>query len=146
MCQCPRRALLISTDDSETQMVRSCKVSMPSAGSSHFYGERRKSMKEKMDVSMPSAGSSHFYMWKESSLQKVLMKVSMPSAGSSHFYSGIISSDCSRSSGCQCPRRALLISTFPKKEMMDMGNTLCQCPRRALLISTATTELQNCHA
>ena len=38
-------------------------------------------------VSMPSAGSSHFYSrWHNCCLERLRM-VSMPSAGSSHFYS-----------------------------------------------------------
>ena len=92
--------------------------------------------------------------------------VSMPSAGYSHFY------DVSQNSLlsllkilCQCPRRAILISTYWRcRRHRDSCNLVsmpsagyshfyinrlqddttitrvCQCPRRAILISTRATD------
>ena len=37
---------------------------------------------------------------------------------------------------CQCPRRAILISTIPEKILNTDMTVGCQCPRRAILIST----------
>ena len=41
------------------------------------------------------------------------MYVSMPSAGSSHFYENQLGEYVVTETECQCPRRALLISTVP---------------------------------
>ena len=72
----------------------------------------RRNEKWRKWVSMPSAGSSHFYGYWWYSLFLITTGVSMPSAGSSHFYlmHRLISI---RSNVCQCPQRALLISTVP---------------------------------
>ena len=87
-CQCPRRAILISTKEKGRflKILRggvnalgglfsflltitlvfvwlSRRVSMPSAGYSHFYVRKKNSSFNRPDyVSMPSAGYSHFYI------------------------------------------------------------------------------------
>ena len=66
------------------------------------------------------------------------MYVSMSSAGSSHFYSDIDTGDDFEEL-CQCPRRALLISTLGLSGLAFAFISMCQCPRRALLISTWRT-------
>ena len=61
VCQCPRRAILISTDFS-LHLRSKIMVSMPSAGYSHFYVTFISDDKTPVKlVSMPSAGYSHFY-------------------------------------------------------------------------------------
>ena len=111
VCQCPRRALLISTKEHNTMIkLAAIGVSMPSAGSSHFYRynnwegrqlgavcqcpRRALLISTPIDltlftdgtaVSMPSAGSSHFYVTVDQEYEGTYI-VSMPSAGSSHFY------------------------------------------------------------
>ena len=163
VCQCPRRAILISTPllspnsrvwtfgvnalgglfsflrKKRAVFSRSFGVvSMPSAGYSHFYVRKKNSSFNRPDyVSMPSAGYSHFYdeIYEEyinnqkgvnalgglfSFLQKRkkhhrlrLQIVSMPSAGYSHFYLESVD-DIDDVWKCQCPRRAILISTKRK--------------------------------
>ena len=158
---------------------------MPSAGYSHFYTIAAKPVgREIISVSMPSAGYSHFYgACRTSSVEGIYgvnalgglfsfllgtppggyrsarISVSMPSAGYSHFYGAIVGGIAGLAM-CQCPRRAILISTisfsngtvikFRFVSMPSAGyshfyenpsnpnqeNVVCQCPRRAILIST----------
>ena len=194
LCQCPLRAILISTayevvDEAiekgvnalgglfsflpaspETAELVRYIVSMPSAGYSHFYPlvVQLGSLLYKT-VSMPSAGYSHFYLIKVNPcvgfklrfLKKTETGVSMPSAGYSHFYGIGPMMSAYIYSRCQCPRRAILISTedgydtssnrfvsMPSAgyshfySCIDLNHCehwlqVCQCPRRAILISTA---------
>ena len=57
----------------------------------------------------------------------------MPSAGYSHFY--IVLNMVPLIQVCQCPRRAILISTITNRKLCLLF-VWCQCPRRAILIST----------
>ena len=160
VCQCPRRALLISTEREPLELETKEKVSMPSAGSSHFYikmgfgfgigymcqcprralliSTQVRSIEPHQElVSMPSAGSSHFYC------QGVTKAKTMRRKGVNAL-GGLFSFLLCRIGwgiagvfiGCQCPRRALLISTFGNVFMYLTIRNMCQCPRRALLIST----------
>ena len=109
---------------------------------------------------MPSAGYSHFYQDSHSRIRQGDIWVSMPSAGYSHFYlTRLVRRRATRL--CQCPRRAILISTgrdlyadnyydcnvsMPSagyshfyqlvKDCWRKMKSGCQCPRRAILIST----------
>ena len=60
----------------------------------------------------------------------------MPSAGSSHFYDKCSVAISDLDHVCQCPRRALLISTVWYSSGCICSCSGCQCPRRAILIST----------
>ena len=64
--------------------------------------------------------------------------VSMPSAGYSHFYRKELQAAIEQLEVCQCPRRAILIST--QKTKLRAIAWMCQCPRRAILISTEINE------
>ena len=86
MCQCPRRALLISTQILTLGMTsKSCVNAL--GGLFSFL---------RPDKATPQGMRRH---------------VSMPSAGSSHFYDAVEGTEDSSAERCQCPRRALLIST-----------------------------------
>ena len=85
---------------------------------------------------MPSAGYSHFYHHQKGG-NGARDNVSMPSAGYSHFYLSTLSQEVAENIECQCPRRAILISTKSKRSSLD--HAMCQCPRRAILISTEVT-------
>ena len=61
----------------------------------------------------------------------------MPSAGYSHFYCPAHRCHGSLGTLCQCPRRAILISTGQQSWLRSSLGRVCQCPRRAILISTS---------
>ena len=87
-----------------------------------------------MYVSMPSAGYSHFYVE-----QSVMWKSRICSVnalgGLFSFLPGRL--DCYYADvRCQCPRRAILISTQLSYLVSYNPVVECQCPRRAILIST----------
>ena len=90
VCQCPRRALLISTVLVSGGSVSSdgCVNALGGLFSFLRYKGKYYSMFRNM-VSMPSAGSSHFYDSSGSCIVGT-RTVSMPSAGSSHFYKDIL--------------------------------------------------------
>ena len=61
---------------------------------------------------MPSAGYSHFYRFSDL-FGSHTVGVSMPSAGYSHFYKATVQiREAYTGRVCQCPRRAILISTY----------------------------------
>ena len=110
-------------------------------------------------------GLFSFLLFAEGMILAAPKNVSMPSAGYSHFY-GTFEMDIDRAATkCQCPRRAILISTSLEKVSQSVAqlgvnalgglfsflpNVLwwsvalavkrCQCPRRAILISTEDFE------
>ncbi len=69
VCQCPRRALLISTMHSKKNSFTSIKVSMPSAGSSHFYVGKGKIWLKKQKKGVNALGGLFSFLPKESSLE-----------------------------------------------------------------------------
>ena len=87
MCQCPRRALLISTQILTLGMTSKSCVNALGGLFSFLRPDKATQQGMRRHVSMPSAGSSHFYT--RPSLLSNVERV------------------------CQCPRRALLISTVP---------------------------------
>ena len=115
----------------------------------------------KDSVSMPSAGSSHFYIRRIFMITMVILLVSMPSAGSSHFYEdlffwmgtdplgvnalGGLFSFLPLFYGKVKKSRELCVNAlgglfsflqYDKSGIIESVN-MCQCPRRALLISTS---------
>ena len=135
VCQCPRRAILISTEK-----CRNCIES----GDFWCQCPRRAILISTVVALLLSVGSHlcvnalgglfSFLLKKLWKRRQHLQKVSMPSAGYSHFYK-TNSSNLESLVGCQCPRRAILISTQMKFKVKDSA-IMCQCPRRAILIST----------
>ena len=87
VCQCPRRALLISTKEHNTMIkLAAIGVSMPSAGSSHFYANRSHAV-HRRDGGVNALG------------------------GLFSFLLGCRAPESRFGRMCQCPRRAILIST-----------------------------------
>ena len=113
---------------------------MPSAGYSHFYTTNPQHIHfSRRRVSMPSAGYSHFYSYLKSYYQSSVGDVSMPSAGYSHFYLGAGSGGACNRHLCV---NALggLVSCLQEVSLITLAFAIvCQCPRRAILISTFTT-------
>ena len=88
VCQCPRRALLISTKEHNTMIkLAAIGVSMPSAGSSHFYANRSHAV-HRRDGGVNALG------------------------GLFSFLLGCRAPESRFGRMCQCPRRAILISTW----------------------------------
>ena len=112
-CQCPRRAILISTGYLGYHRF-GCRRCVNALGGLFSFLLRMAPICLSLcrSVSMPSAGYSHFYRFQKSrGLEKMYM-VSMPSAGYSHFYN-VLSNEINQvRNECQCPRRAILISTL----------------------------------
>ena len=173
MCQCPRRAILISTEHLKWTSIGLQQSVNALGGLFSFLQAWKKYRRALLNwVSMPSAGYSHFYLmcyggrlpWRLKGVNALgglfsfLLKisknvsksemtcvnalgglfsflhffkysskgngnyVSMPSAGYSHFYRDAVQ-EIPRRLVCQCPRRAILIST--EKTLIIPTLTIC---------------------
>ena len=109
---------------------------MPSAGYSHFYFiTSLDDISTISGVSMPSAGYSHFYGLYTAAKHQIWKCVNALGGLFSFLLIGVVGVIVTAVIWCQCPRRAILISTRATDEG-TVFYAVCQCPRRAILIST----------
>ena len=116
-CQCPQRAIFISTKFKYLKNTQILFGVNALSGLFSFLLVANLQLSIKIMVSMPSAGYFHFYSNLSFYEKAIALRVSMPSAGYFHFYFYQFVGIGRYESLCQCPQRAIFISTILSKDI-----------------------------